>query len=111
MPNATSIDRMSYVAVRKVRLSSVEAASAAIAALNERPSLTGPGGPPLLVSFKHHCFPELHWNCRRQPLLWHVTMSQLLLEQPACAHAAARAAGTVTVAVSMMQCLSTQPCP
>lgn len=32
-----------------VRLSSVEAASAAIAALNERPSLTGPGGPPLLV--------------------------------------------------------------
>lgn len=34
-----------------VRLSSVEAASAAIAALNERPSLTGPGGPPLLVRF------------------------------------------------------------
>lgn len=32
-----------------VRLSSVEAASAAISALNERPSLTGPGGPPLLV--------------------------------------------------------------
>jgi hypothetical protein len=32
-----------------VRLSSVEAASAAITALNERPSLTGPGGPPLLV--------------------------------------------------------------
>ena len=38
-----------------VRLSSVEAASAAIAALNERPSLTGPGGPPLLVSQHLFC--------------------------------------------------------
>lgn len=42
-----------------VRLSSVEAASAAIAALNERPSLTGPGGPPLLVSQRLSCSPKL----------------------------------------------------
>jgi hypothetical protein len=42
-----------------VRLSSVEAASAAIAALNERPSLTGPGGPPLLVRALQHSISRL----------------------------------------------------
>ena len=38
-----------------VRLGSVEAAAAAITALNDSPSLSGPGGPPLLVG-AHACF-------------------------------------------------------
>jgi hypothetical protein len=69
-----------------VRLSSVEAASAAIAALNERPSLTGPGGPPLLVSQRLYVLqckvsawvPWLAGQCTRpQPRLQQMASSPL----------------------------------